>query len=151
MGSSAGGEQPKFKRKAGTPAWPATYGIAAAESELLESDGRVFLQSTRFDRTPVLGRRGFVSLAAVDRPWAHRLVVGTFGALIGNNDMHLGNAGLMGDLPLALAPIYDMLPMAFRPAASGEVVERASQYCAGRAGAVDARRIADRLSAFAPR
>ncbi|MEL4892582.1 type II toxin-antitoxin system HipA family toxin YjjJ [Xanthomonas protegens] len=186
VGSSAGGEQPKFtailhteggytavivkfSERAGTPAaqrWSdllrcehlasdvlRAHGIAAAESELLESDGRVFLQSTRFDRTPVLGRRGFVSLAAVDAAYfghgridwwsfapqlqregwlsdadAQRLrVCGWFGALIGNNDMHLGNAGLMLDdaLPLALAPIYDMLPMAFRPAASGEVVERA--------------------------
>ncbi|WP_017915720.1 type II toxin-antitoxin system HipA family toxin YjjJ [Xanthomonas sacchari] len=186
VGSSAGGEQPKFtailhteggytavivkfSERAGTPAaqrWSdllrcehlasdilRAHGIAAVESELLESDGRVFLQSTRFDRTPVLGRRGFVSLAAVDAAYfghgridwwsfapqlqregwlsdadAQRLrVCGWFGALIGNNDMHLGNAGLMlGDvLPLALAPVYDMLPMAFRPAASGEVVERA--------------------------
>jgi hypothetical protein len=53
-------------------------------------------------------------------------VYGWFGALIGNNDMHLGNAGaLLADVrPLALAPAYDMLPMAFRPAVSGEVVER---------------------------
>ncbi|MBN6103514.1 hypothetical protein JR064_15200 [Xanthomonas sp. CFBP 8703] len=51
---------------------------------------------------------------------------GRFGALIGNNDMPLGNAGaLLADTrPLALAPSYDMLPMALRPAASGEVVER---------------------------
>ncbi|WP_254459386.1 type II toxin-antitoxin system HipA family toxin YjjJ [Xanthomonas sacchari] len=186
VGSSAGGEQPKFtatlqaeggytpvivkfSERAGTPAaqrWSEllrcehlagdilrAHGIAAAESELLESDGRVFLQSTRFDRTPALGRHGFVSLAPVDAAYfghgridwwlfapqlqregwlshadAQRLrVCGWFGALIGNNDMHLGNAGLiLGDtLPLPLAPVYDMLPMAFRPAASGEVVERA--------------------------
>jgi len=53
-------------------------------------------------------------------------VYGWFGVLIGNNDMPLGNAGaLLADTrPLALAPSYDMLPMALRPAASGEVVER---------------------------
>src|SRR5690606_20980534 len=45
---------------------------------------------------------------------------------IANSDMHLGNASLvLADAPpLALAPSYDMLPMAFRPASSGEVVAR---------------------------
>ncbi|MBC3972980.1 HipA domain-containing protein [Xanthomonas translucens] len=127
-------------------------GLAAAESGIVEADGRMFLQSTRFDRTPDLGRRGFVSLAALDAAYdahgridwrlfsrqlqrdgwldrddARRLgVYGWFGALIGNNDMPLGNAGMMlADMrPLALAPAYDMLPMTFRPAVSGEVVER---------------------------
>lgn len=187
VGSSAGGEQPKFtatlalddgtaqavivkfSERAGTPAaqrWAdllrsehiagsvlRDHGLAAAESEILETDGRVFLQSTRFDRTPAHGRRGFVSLAALDAAFyghgridwwqfapqlqrdrwlapddAHRLALyGWFGALIANTDMHLGNAGLVLDAmrPLALAPAYDMLPMAFRPAGTGEVVERA--------------------------
>jgi len=185
VGSSAGGEQPKFvatlqhegrfqsvivkfSERAGTPAaqrWAdllrcehlagqvlRAHGMAAADSEIVEAGERVFLQSTRFDRTPDLGRRGFVSLAALDAAYyghgridwwlfarqlqrdgwlarddAKRLgVYGWFGALIGNNDMHLGNAGaLLADVrPLALAPAYDMLPMAFRPAVSGEVVER---------------------------
>ena len=128
------------------------HGIAAARSAVLEAGGRVFLESTRFDRTPVRGRHGFVSLAAIDAAFhghgridwwryaaelardgwmdaadARRLrVLGWFGALIGNSDMHLGNAGLLlaDDRPLALAPAYDMLPMMFRPATSGEVVER---------------------------
>ena len=128
------------------------HGIAAAESELLEADGRVFLQSTRFDRTSTLGRRGLVSLAALDAAnyghgridwwkfapqlqrdgWlapddARTLALrGWFGALIGNSDMHLGNASLfLGDSrPLALAPSYDMLPMMLRPASTGEVVPR---------------------------
>lgn len=185
VGSSAGGEQPKFvatlhhdgrfqsvivkfSERAGTPAaqrWAdllrceqlagqvlREHGMAAAESEIVEAGGRVFLQSTRFDRMPDLGRRGFVSLAALDAAYyrhgridwwlfarqlqrdgwldhddARRLgVYGWFGVLIGNNDMHLGNAGMLlaGTRPLALAPAYDMLPMAFRPAVSGEVVER---------------------------
>ena len=40
--------------------------------------------------------------------------------------MHLGNASLvLADArPLALAPSYDMLPMALRPASTGEVVPR---------------------------
>ncbi len=158
----------KFSERAGTPAaerWAdllrceqragdilRRHGFAAAESCLFEADGRVFLQSTRFDRTPALGRRGFVSLAAIDGAfygharidWTlfadqlardgwidteaarHLRVIGWFGALIANTDMHLGNAALvLADArPLALAPVYDMLPMALRPAPSGEVVER---------------------------
>ncbi len=131
----------------------AEHGLAAAQSEIVQAGGRTFLQSTRFDRTPQGGRGGYVSLAALDAAhyghgridwwqlaqqlrrdqWldqddAHRLsLYGWFGALIANTDMHLGNAGLVLDntRPLALAPAYDMLPMAFRPAANGEVVERA--------------------------
>jgi hypothetical protein len=131
----------------------AAHGLAAAQSEILQAGGRTFLQSTRFDRTPQGGRGGYVSLAALDAAYyghgridwwqlaqqlhrdqwldrddAHRLsLYGWFGALIANTDMHLGNAGLVLDRtrPLALAPAYDMLPMAFRPAGNGEVVERA--------------------------
>jgi len=185
IGSSAGGEQPKFtallqatdgyravivkfSERAGTPAaqrWAdllrceyiaseilRTHGIAAADIELLEADGRVFLQSTRFDRTAMLGRCGLVSLSALAAayyghgridwwafaPQLHRdgwldtddartlALRGWFGALIGNSDMHLGNASLvLTDMrPLALAPSYDMLPMALRPASTGELVRR---------------------------
>jgi hypothetical protein len=185
VGSSAGGEQPKFtacveddsgyrsvivkfSERPGTPAaqrWTdllhcehiagevlRAHGIAAAETALLRADGRAFLQSTRFDRTPVLGRRGLISLAALDPAYyghgridwwrlapmlqrdgwldagdARALAIrGWFGALIGNTDMHLGNASLVlaDTRPLALAPSYDMLPMALRPASTGEVVER---------------------------
>lgn len=185
VGSSAGGEQPKFtallreasgfrtvivkfSERTHTPAgqrWAdllqcehlagevlREHGVAAAESEVLHADGRVFLQSTRFDRTSTLGRRGLVSLAALDTAhyghgridwwkfapqlqrdgWlapddARTLALrGWFGALIGNSDMHLGNASLfLGDSrPLALAPSYDMLPMMLRPASTGEVVPR---------------------------
>lgn len=127
-------------------------GLPAAHNEIIEAQGRVFLQSTRFDRTPSLGRRGFISLAAIDAAFygngntdwwrlaprlardgwlddndAHRLrVISWFGLLIGNSDMHLGNAALhLGDeRPLNLTPVYDMLPMRFRPAKSGAIVER---------------------------
>lgn len=127
-------------------------GLPAAHNEVFEAQGRVFLQSIRFDRTPTLGRRGLVSLAALDAAFygngntdwwrlaavlmrdgwldeadARRLrVISWFGLLIGNSDMHLGNAALhLGDQrPLSLAPVYDMLPMRFRPANSGEIVER---------------------------
>ena len=185
VGSSAGGEQPKFaitlRSDAGflpvivkfsdrveTPAgrrWAdllitehhacaalREHALPAADSTIVEAGGRVFLQSTRFDRTPLLGRRGLVSLAALDAAFhghgridwwryapqlqrdgwidaddARRLRrVSWFGALIANDDMHLGNAALhlQDARPLPLAPVYDMSPMRFRPAANGEVVER---------------------------
>ncbi|MDR2214293.1 MAG: type II toxin-antitoxin system HipA family toxin YjjJ [Nevskiaceae bacterium] len=185
IGSSAGGEQPKFtailddagchravivkfSERAGTAAaqrWADLlycehlanltlndHGLPAAHNQIVVADGRVFLQSTRFDRTAERGRRGFISLAALDAAcyghgridwwqfaptlardgWltsedARRLALyGWFGALIANSDMHLGNAGLIltDARPLALAPAYDMLPMAFRPATNGEVIER---------------------------
>jgi hypothetical protein len=127
-------------------------GLSAADSEIFEAGGRVFLQSTRFDRTSARGRAGLVSLFALDAAYyghgriewwrfapelerdgwidaesARRLrLYGWFGTLIANSDMHLANAALqLNDTrPLPLLPAYDMLPMHFRPAPSGEVVER---------------------------
>jgi serine/threonine protein kinase HipA of HipAB toxin-antitoxin module len=49
---------------------------------------------------------------------ADRLVaLWRFGRLIANTDMHYGNAALLLNdrSPLRLAPLYDMLPMAYRP------------------------------------
>lgn len=127
------------------------HDLPAARSELVAADARIFLQSTRFDRTPAPGRRGFVSLAALDAAYygharidwrrfapqlqrdgwidaddARRLrLFSWYGALIANSDMHLRNAALQlrDRRPLPLAPAYDMLPMRFRPANSGEIVE----------------------------
>ncbi|MBD8527978.1 type II toxin-antitoxin system HipA family toxin YjjJ [Pseudomarimonas arenosa] len=127
-------------------------GIAAAADRVFEAAGHVFLESPRFDRTPGLGRRGLVSLAALDAafyghastPWwqfaeqLHRdgwigaddadalQRIYWFGAMIGNSDMHLGNASLVlrDSRPLTLAPVYDMLPMAWRPSAQGALVPR---------------------------
>jgi hypothetical protein len=127
-------------------------GLGAADSEIFEAGGRVFLQSTRFDRTPARGRTGFVSLRALDAAFyshgriewwrfapelerdgwidtesAHRLrLYGWFGTLIANSDMHLANAALelTDERPLRLQPSYDTLPMHYRPASSGEIVER---------------------------
>jgi len=183
VGSSAGGEQPKFaitlcaangrlpvivkfSERSNTPAgqrWAdllqceqlagvvlREQQIPAAHSEILHADGRCFLQSTRFDRTSG-GRRGVISLAALDAAYyGHGRIdwwrfapqlqadgwvdaesacnlsrLGWFGALIGNSDMHLGNAALLlgASRPLQLAPAYDMLPMQYSPRASGEVVD----------------------------
>ncbi|HEY3447231.1 MAG TPA: type II toxin-antitoxin system HipA family toxin YjjJ [Myxococcales bacterium] len=122
-------------------------GISACRTELVEGGGRVFLEAQRFDRVGAFGRRPFVSLLPLDSAYygkldswsaaAERLerdgwlgeedanslrLLWWFGGLIGNTDMHFGNAGLLlGDRPCRLAPAYDMLPMLFRPDSSGEV------------------------------
>ncbi|MFN6972154.1 MAG: type II toxin-antitoxin system HipA family toxin YjjJ [Rheinheimera sp.] len=48
-------------------------------------------------------------------------VIWCFGRLIANTDMHTGNLSFYdaGDGELRLAPVYDMLPMAFAPLRSG--------------------------------
>ncbi|MGQ5525382.1 type II toxin-antitoxin system HipA family toxin YjjJ [Chitinimonas sp. PSY-7] len=176
VGSSAGGEQPKFTAQVGGIAvivkfsaaqdntvsrrWRdlllaehlalqvlASHGIPAAESELLDIGSQRFLQLRRFDRTEQGGRRGVVSLAALDGEFlglsssnwpqytevlvkqgqiteqAHQDTcrLYAFGRLIGNGDMHNGNLAFLheGSLPLSLAPAYDMLPMSFSPDRSG--------------------------------
>jgi hypothetical protein len=126
-------------------------GISAAHTVLVEAEGRVFLESRRFDRTPQGGRVGMVSLGVYDRQyigqgssWAdtaaradragpERLsasdvdtlrLLDAFGALIANTDRHHGNiALLLHDHRWRLAPAYDMLPMLYAPVA-GEVVPR---------------------------
>lgn len=128
-------------------------GIEAAATELIDSDGWRFLQSTRFDRTAQRGRRGMVSLLALDSAYAgsdpgnwpaaaaalqREGLIGDddaerirrlhlFGRFIGNTDMHFGNLSFHCQpdrLRVALAPVYDMLPMHYRPGAGGAVHER---------------------------
>ena len=124
-------------------------GIPAAETTILHAQGRTFLESRRFDRVADRGRRGLVSLEALDSaffgeletPWteaarrlaadrwisgqdAHHLqVLWWFGTLIGNTDMHYGNTSLYlsPSLPLTLAPVYDMVPMQYRPNQEGRL------------------------------
>lgn len=125
-------------------------GLPAALSQCLHADGYTFLEVRRFDRAAdTLGRRGFVSLQALDaafygdgaRDWGRfgeRLAADGwittqdatqmarlhwFGRFIDNSDMHAGNLGfhLGNDRPLALAPAYDMLPMALAPSRTGAV------------------------------
>jgi hypothetical protein len=125
-------------------------GIASARTRILEAGGRMFLESERFDRIGADGRRGVVSLHAVDADlygqldrWsaaaarlqrdgllpaedAGRLaLLEAFAELIGNTDRHFGNVSLFDDQvgAFALAPVYDMLPMLFGPA-DGQLVER---------------------------
>lgn len=112
--------------------------------EVLDFGGRRFYELPRFDRVGVHGRRGVVSLRALHdagftggdtNDWsvaaAGLLAKGwlnesdlravrlrhLFGRLIGNTDMHFGNLTffLERELPLRLAPTYDMLPMLWGP------------------------------------
>lgn len=127
-------------------------GILSASTRVLASEKRVFLESLRFDRVGALGRRGVVSLRSLDAAhfghgggsWAdmaRQMVeegwitradgdvmvrLHCFGQLIANTDMHWGNLSfyLPGRRPFPLAPVYDMVPMLFRPSATGEVVSR---------------------------
>ncbi len=126
------------------------YGIAACRSRLLEYDDRVFLECDRFDRIGADGRRGVVSLFALDTArygrldsWtasAERLAaesllsaddverirfLDAFGALIANTDRHFGNLSLFDHHQgmFELAPVYDMLPMLFAPQ-DGQLVAR---------------------------
>ncbi|HNI63533.1 MAG TPA: type II toxin-antitoxin system HipA family toxin YjjJ [Agitococcus sp.] len=127
------------------------FGIAAAQSQIVQTAGRTFLEVLRFDRTTSFGRKGMVSLEAVsnefighNKAWDEQaksllalnkinvddyqniLKVFSFGRLIANEDMHNGNLSffLAHDFSLSLAPVYDMLPMRFAPTIHGEVVER---------------------------
>ncbi|XRD91069.1 type II toxin-antitoxin system HipA family toxin YjjJ [Dyella nitratireducens] len=122
------------------------YGLPAASSTLVWSDGRLCLESTRFDRHGAHGRRGMVSLAAwsdahdgLRDNWAaaaERMQrqgwltndavtyvqrLWWFGQMIANTDMHFGNLSFFLDdaVPLTPCPSYDMLPMLYRPGSSG--------------------------------
>ena len=126
-------------------------GIAAARSRVLDAGDRCFLESERFDRLGDDGRRGTASLLAVAAEhhgeldsWtraSRRLcdngllsaadaeraaLLDAFGALIANDDRHLGNVTLFDrrEGPFEIAPVYDMLPMLFAPS-DGDLVERA--------------------------
>ena len=126
-------------------------GLTESITELLQGDGQVFLETERFDRVGLTGRRGIVSLSAIDdcligrrENWigsARSLLaqsrisqrdverirsIETFGRLIGNTDMHPGNLSffLSFDGPFVLAPIYDMLPMMYAPTAASTIPDR---------------------------
>ncbi len=175
IGSSAGGEQPKFtlvvdgthvlvkfSPKIRTPVgerWAdllaceyianrvlSQAGVEVPDAKILDAEGARFLQVERFDRT-ALGRRTVVSLLALDAnfvgephtDWSYlagklhgqKLIeedtlrqiqfLDEFGEMIGNTDRHFGNLSfyLPPSGPLPLTPVYDMLPMVFRPDRDG--------------------------------
>jgi HipA-like C-terminal domain len=174
-GSSAAGEQPKFlvnRRSTGwflikfspprdTPfgeRWNAmllleklalnilqVHGIPSANTQIIQSTKRTYLQSQRFDRNVDHQMRHVVPIAAlhdefVDGSWANWVKTSealakkglittgelsqvasifAFGHYIGNTDMHSGNLSFYVDdvitPKIRLAPVYDMLPMMWRP------------------------------------
>ncbi len=122
-------------------------GIPAARTSVIEAPSHWFLESERFDRVGVRGRRGVLSLAALHDdpadPWARaatllresrRMIeddarrlrwLDAFGALIGNTDRHPHNILFFteGDIP-RLAPAFDQVPMLYAPTADGQVPPR---------------------------
>jgi hypothetical protein len=124
--------------------------ISTTQSRTLEAGNRLFLEVDRFDRVGRLGRSSIFSLSAIDSEytgigddWAKCALallkegliskedsdkmcwLKAFGNLIGNTDMHLGNLSLIRAASrfYTLAPVYDMLPMLYRPV-SGDTLDR---------------------------
>lgn len=124
--------------------------ISAVRTSVVDFGGQRFLEIERFDRVGDLGRRGLLSLAALDaefvglgQGWAAIAqalakakhiepeaadavaLLQAIGVLIGNTDMHTGNLSFVTEQgrPYQLAPAYDMLPMAFAPKSGGAIPE----------------------------
>ena len=120
----------------------AAHGHPAARSSYEEFGDRAFLEVERFDRVPPHGRRGVVSLMALDAElggaafgWAGAVaelrgarvvpaaavaevrLLARFGALIANTDMHQGNLSFFVDgvRVVGACPAYDMTPMRYAP------------------------------------
>jgi len=118
-----------------------------AETKLFEMQGRLFLETNRFDRLGEFGRSSMISLKSIDEEfigfghnWAKVMrelfnkkmiserdalsaeSLWLFGQLINNSDMHLGNLSLaLEDDSFRLLPVYDMCSMGFAPKSGGEV------------------------------
>ncbi|MBC7706290.1 MAG: HipA domain-containing protein [Rhodoferax sp.] len=136
----------------------ADNGVAVARARTVESGERTYLASERFDRVGLAGKRHVVAASAVHEAFVatspqnwvatcaalateNRLtqshldtVASTylFGQYIGNTDMHFGNLSFFVDdvlrPDLAPTPVYDMLPMMWRPGVhSGELDARPVQ------------------------
>ncbi len=125
-------------------------GISTAASIIRQAGNRTFLEVERFDRIGVFGRKSVNSLTAVDAEFigvgsnwtataqklsATKLLspedatqlaeMDLFGSLIANTDRHHGNVSLVptnGERTrFKLAPVYDMLPMHYRPRVGEEL------------------------------
>jgi hypothetical protein len=120
-------------------------GVPSAESALHRFAGRSFLEVRRFDRNGLFGRSPACTLASLnpalighaaaswpatasalqEAGWLATADVERiarlwwFGHLIANSDMHEGNLAFQPGL--SLAPVYDMLPMAYAPLRGGEL------------------------------
>lgn len=125
------------------------HGIPAAHTNIIDVGQQRFLEIERFDRVSPLGRRGIISLAAMDAEfvgmgnggWPTMVealakdrhittqaaevakMLWAFGTLIGNTDMHTGNLSFVAEngRPYEIAPAYDMTPMAFAPRQGGGI------------------------------
>jgi len=117
------------------------FGFPAADTKLYDQAGRYFLESKRFDRRGAFGRSSMFSMRTIDAEFAgvggswtdvadalhnDKLIsyfdlqkikeLETFGRLINNTDMHLGNLSLAVDGDqFSLLPAYDMCSMGFAP------------------------------------
>lgn len=128
----------------GVLTWASRGDAEAHSPQIFDLGGRRFYELPRFDRVGAHGRRGVVSLRALhdagftgrdttewavaaaglrengwlsESDWRAVRLRQLFGDLIGNTDMHFGNLALFlePELPLRLAPTYDMLPMLWAP------------------------------------
>lgn len=127
--------------------------LPAARSNLRRYAGRTFLEVERFDRHGEFGRSPVCTWSALEgvlfgmagESWlevgarlrAERYVsqrargdiavLWHLGRLIANSDMHEGNLAFLpspqGE-PLALSPVYDMLPMLYAPLRGVEIPQR---------------------------
>lgn len=122
-------------------------GVQSANSRILQSQGRTFLEVERFDRHGLHGRSPLCCLDTIEAavlaksstdwgsagdlllaqgwigPQAPEMLraIWAFGKLIGNSDMHKGNLSFVPGPALQLAPVYDMLPMMYAPLPGGEL------------------------------
>ena len=127
----------------------ADKGVAVAATRIVESSERTYLVSERFDRIGIEGKRHVVAASAVHDAFAqaprqhwvatcealaaqkllapeHVATVAStylFGQYIANTDMHFGNLSFFVDdvvkPTFVPTPVYDMLPMAWRPGIYG--------------------------------
>ncbi len=119
----------------------------ASETRLIEMNGRLFLETQRFDRSGEYGRKSMISLQSIDAEFTglgsnwpqvvnalfRKKMISEqdvfnaeslwyFGRLINNTDMHLGNLSLaIEGESFKLLPLYDMCSMGFTPKSGGEI------------------------------
>lgn len=130
---------------------PTIEGLRSPHTTIHQADARSFLEVVRFDRQGAQGRSPVCSWAALNgawfglggKPWtdaATRLHASGlideatrsaivrlwhFGQLIANSDMHDGNLAFVPTgAGFELAPVYDMLPMAYAPQRGVELTGR---------------------------
>ena len=122
--------------------------LRSADSAIHRYGWRTFLEVVRFDRHGDFGRSPVCTLSSLnaaligtgggawpktarmlqaagwlsDTDAAKVALIWWFGRLIANTDMHDGNLAFRPGL--ALAPAYDMLPMAYAPMRGGELPNR---------------------------